>query len=254
MKKLIVANWKMNVPLLKSWRGFRAPRGVEVVVCPPFPYLSRFALHASRFKIGAQDVFWEEKGAFTGEVSSTMLKGVGVEYVIIGHSERRKWLCETDEMVNKKLIAALRAGLKVILCVGESLSVRKKGIAAAKRFVRSQLQKDLARVSRFTLHASRLVIAYEPIWAISGGHYGHPTDDPKDSAEMARFIKGIVRSTLHAPRSTIRVLYGGSVNSKNVKSFLHYKEIDGALVGGASLDAKEFRKMIEIASQSSRIG
>ncbi|MDP2598254.1 MAG: triose-phosphate isomerase [Candidatus Liptonbacteria bacterium] len=153
MKKLIVANWKMNIPDLKLWRSFRAPRNVDVVICPPSPYLDGVSklLRAQslglRASLGAQDIFWEEGGAFTGEVSGKMLKGFGVTHVIIGHSERRKWLNETDEMINKKVLAALKVRLKAILCVGEPLIVRKKGIAAAKSFVKSQLTKDLAGIS-----------------------------------------------------------------------------------------------------------
>jgi triosephosphate isomerase (TIM) len=247
MRKLIVANWKMNpasykeadtlVQRVSKYAG--KIKSVDVVLCPPFTWLTDLSHGATKGILwGAQDVFWEEKGAFTGEVSPVMLKNSNVKYVIIGHSERRKWLGETDEMVNKKVLAALKGGLRVILCVGEPLSVRKKGFSTAKKFVKNQLIKDLRGVR------ASLVIAYEPIWAISGGKYGHPTDDPKDSAEMARFIRSVVMGQL--PR--VVVIYGGSVNSKNAKSFLQYKEIDGALVGGASLDAKEFNKIINTVS------
>ena len=186
MRKLIVANFKMNMPDLKPWRRLRVPRGVHVVICPPLLYMS----HVSRVmshgvKLGAQDCFWEEKGAYTGEVSPKMLKDLGAKYAIIGHSERRKWLHETDEMIAKKVAAALSVGLKVILCVGEPLAVRRKGLAAAKRFVAVQLRKDLAGVSRVKGQVSRVAIAYEPIWAIGTGR----SDKPEETVEMAEFIK-----------------------------------------------------------------
>jgi len=247
-KKIIVANWKMNIPDLKSWRGFRAPKNTEAVICTPFPYLyhvSRITYHDKNLKLGAQDCFWEEKGAYTGEVSPTMLKDMGAEYVILGHSERRRWLGETDEMINKKVKAALRAGLKVILCVGEPLAVRRRGLAAAKRFIANQLHKDLTGVKKSlnpqsSILNSRLVVAYEPIWATGRA------DKPEDSAEMAKFIKGLTAKIYNLKP---RILYGGSVNSKNAKKFLEQKEIDGALVGGASLDAGEFDKIVKFASK-----
>lgn len=241
-KKIIIANWKMHAPNLRSWRSFRAPKNIEVVICPPFPYLyhvSRITYHDKNVKLGAQDVFWEDKGAYTGEVSPTMLKSSKVEYVIVGHSERRRWLGETDEMINKKVKAALRAGLKVILCVGEPFSVRRKGLAAAKKFVADQLKKDLYSTKSYKLKTKSLMVAYEPIWAIGTGR----SDKPSDTAEMARFIK----NQLPAASCQLPVLYGGSVNSKNIADFVQYKEIGGALVGGASLKVKEFSRMVKIA-------
>jgi len=269
MHKLIVANWKLNLPDLKSWRNFRAAKNAEVVICPPFPYLACFMFHVSRqkpaspapaspseseagkrgergspkaasFKLGAQDCFWEEEGAYTGEVSPGMLKNLGVQYVIIGHSERRRSLGETDEMINKKVLSALRAGLKVILCVGEPLAVRRKGLPAAKRYVANQLRQDLKSVhSTFHVLHSRLVIAYEPIWAIGTGR----ADKPEEAAAMARFIKNLLLTRYYLPHT--RILYGGSVDGKNAKNFLQYKEVDGALVGGASLKVAEFKKILK---------
>ncbi|MBU6500752.1 MAG: triose-phosphate isomerase [Patescibacteria group bacterium] len=232
MKKLIVANWKMNLPALKPWKGFRVQKKTEIVICPPFPYFQNVKGNLPGFKLGAQDVFWEKSGAYTGEVSPAMLKSFGVGYVIIGHSERREWLNETDEMINKKVKAALGAGLKIILCVGESWVVRKRGVSAAKNFVKNQLARDLHDVK----NKSGIIVAYEPVWAIGSGH----SDKPSDAAEMARFIKSLFASS----KSKIRLLYGGSVNDKDAASFLHYKEIDGALVGGASLKVRELKKII----------
>ncbi|MDO8537051.1 MAG: triose-phosphate isomerase [bacterium] len=251
MAKLIVANWKMNPGTFREAKTIASSiskfakhkKNVEVVVCPPFIWLADL-LHESPHGVrwGAQNVFWEDKGAFTGEVSPAMIKDSGAEYVIIGHSERRHSLGETDVMINKKIIAALRAGLRVILCVGEPTSVRKKGLAVAKRYVMSQLHKDLHGLKKI-LH-SRLIIAYEPIWAIGTGK----ADKPEDTIEMTRFIKSLLLTTYHLPHSS--VLYGGSVNGKNAQSFLRHKDIDGALVGGASLKAGEFKKIIKIAEEN----
>lgn len=259
MKKLIVANWKLNPPTHKEAerlvggvvRGITKHFNAEVVLCPPFTHLyhvSRITYHDKKIKLGAQDVFWEDGGAYTGEISPKMLKSSGVKYVIIGHSERRKWLGETDEMVNKKVLAALRAGLKVILCAGEperkELGIKNNELRKAKNFVGQQLKKDLAGIKKSSVigHQS-LVIAYEPIWAIGTGR----ACKPQDAAEMARFIKDFC-----AKRFALRdlpVLYGGSVNGKNALSFLEREEIDGALVGGASLNVGEFKKMINITSK-----
>ncbi len=250
MKKLIVANWKMNpesaseaVSLARGIEKGISKSGNEVVIAPPFPFLSVVKKVLKRAKLGAQDDFWEEKGPRTGEVSPAMLKNLGVKYVIIGHSERR-WLGETDEIINKKIKATLKAKLKPILCVGEHLETRKNGLAAAKGFVKAQLKKDLKGLpaTSYKLQATRLIVAYEPIWAISTNKNALP-DKPEDSLKMIQFIK----SQLPATKYQIPVLYGGSVTSKNAKSFLQYKEIDGALVGGASLKAEEFNRIVKSA-------
>jgi len=296
MKKLLVANWKLNPQtlneakkLFKEVSNFKIhdPR-FELVICPPFSYLSSIVSHKSSVighrslvKLGAQDVFWEDKGAYTGEVSAAMLKNLGVEYVIIGHSERRRWLNETDEMINKKVLTTLKAGLKVILCAGEPLNIRRKGLVAAKRFVKNQLQNDLKNVSSFKFQVPRLIVAYEPIWAIGTGR----PDKPEQTAEMAKFIKDVLGAMFHVSRfpeaeprrkasfqrgkqvrypegetafsygaggaGKFQVLYGGSVNSGNAEMFLEKKEIDGALIGGASVKPKEFGKIIKIAQRLS---
>ncbi len=229
--KFLIANWKMNMPHLNEWNNFSVPKNVEVVICPPFPYLRQAKeIISPHLKLGAQDMFWLEKGPYTGEVSPTMLKELGVKYVIIGHSERRHWLGETDEMVNRKIISALMNELHPILCVGESEAVRKKGLSAAKKFVGEQLAKGLQWVKK----KERVIVAYEPIWAVGTG----VADKPADSAEMAKFIR---------EKAGGEVVYGGSITSKNARGFFEQKEIGGALVGGASLDAKEFEKIAEIA-------
>ncbi len=243
MPKLIAANWKENprteAQAAKLYRAtVAAARKIkgETVICPPFIFLEKIAALHRRSKnrrvvIGAQDVFWKERGPFTSEVGPRMLKRLGVKYAIIGHSERRKWLHETDAMINKKVKLALADGLRVILCVGEPLAIRKKGINAAKKFVEGQLKKDLAGVTLTGAKKKNLIVAYEPIWAIGTGR----NDTPDDALHMARVIRR---------RTHTRVLYGGSVNGKNIGDYVQYKEIDGALVGGASTKPNEFKKIL----------
>lgn len=256
MSKLLVANWKCNpdspgraVRLARETeKAALASKGVEVVVAPPFPFLLSVGKVLRRAKLGAQDVFWGDVGASTGEVSWHQLTHLRVSHVIVGHSERRRWLRETDEMVNKKVKAALAADMKVILCVGEPWEVRRRGLGAAERFVTNQLRKDLHGLPHSRLHLlpARLLVAYEPIWAISPGR----PDKPNDTVKMV----GRVRTFLHAAFHMLsaRVLYGGSVTSKNVGRFLREREIDGALVGGASLKASEFADIAKTASR--RVG
>ncbi len=234
MSKLIVANWKLHPLTVKdALRIAKASDRKHAVVCPPYPFLPAVARVLKRAALGAQDVFWQEEGPHTGEVSAQMLKAFKARYVIVGHSERRGLIGETDWMVHRKVRAAQAAGLRVILCVGEPGSVRKKGIAAAKKYVANQLKHDLKGAK------GRVVLAYEPIWAIGTGK----ADTPKQSAEMAWFIKSYCRAKLGLPR--VEVLYGGSVKPKNARRFLVHAEIDGALVGGASVKPKEFRAVLK---------
>ena len=246
MTKLIVANWKENpktqteaIKLFKAVAKAKSPRA-DVVVCPPFIYIEEISkvfkgLSArKRLAIGTQDVFWEEQGAFTSEIGPKMIRALGVRYVILGHSEVRKWENETDAIINKKLRSALSDGLKVILCVGEPLPIREKGVAATKKFIQQQLIKDLKGID---CKQESLFIAYEPIWAIGTGK----SDGPSDATEMARFIKSFIKE--HC-KIKPKFLYGGSVNSKNVGNYVKLKDVDGALVGGASLKAEEFAKLI----------
>ena len=203
-------------------RGIKAVKN-EVIVCPPFSYLC--CLLGRGFKLGAQNCFWEEKGPYTGEISPKMLKDLGVEYVIMGHSERRMHLGETDEMINRKLKAALKSGLRPVLCVGE-----KKG-ENSRKIIESQLSLDLSGISKKDLR--KIIIAYEPIWAIGTGNFC----EPNKAAETLKFIKSKAKNM---------VLYGGSVDSKIAD---HYTKngFDGLLVGGASLNAKEFIKIAKNA-------
>lgn len=231
MKKMIVANWKMNP---RTERGAialaRASDFPGVVVAPPFPFLESVKKVLRKASLGAQDVFFENPfpgGAYTGEVSAAMLKKLGVSYVIVGHSERRN-LGETEAVVAKKVKAVLAEKMRVILCIGEHKQVRARGMGAVLSFIDGQLKRGLAGV------ASRrnVVVAYEPIWAIGSGK----NDRPEDTEMIARAIR---------EKWGVQVLYGGSVNSKNIFAFLKIGSIDGVLVGGASLKQAEFRKLVK---------
>ncbi|MBI5220881.1 MAG: triose-phosphate isomerase [Candidatus Liptonbacteria bacterium] len=267
--KLIIANWKMNPTTYAEAQKLARAAGVaadknkhaKVVICPPFPFLSStlYSLLSARFSLGAQNCGPEvASGPFTGEVSPAMLKKLGAKYVILGHSERRA-MGETDEMVAKKVQAALRAGLKVILCVGETFAIRRQGIAASKKFVASQLRACLSGINStpYSPPATRLILAYEPVWAISTNlpkpllakeGEGGGLEKPADVVEMIRSIKSLL-STRYSLLTT-PVLYGGSVNVKNAQSYLNHPEIDGVLVGAASLRPKEFKRIIELTGKA----
>ena len=238
--KLIAANWKMNPASLKeAVRLAGSCDGKGVIIIPPFVFLSAVGGILKKAELGAQNVFSEDDGAWTGEISLRQLNGLGVQHVIIGHSERRK-LGEDDKLIGQKVFAALKHDFRIILCVGEHWDVRKKGKQAAYNFVKKQLVADLAgiRHSKFKVQNSRLIVAYEPIWAIGTGK----NDDPEDAAEMAFFIKEILATRFSL--LTAKVLYGGSVTARNASGFLGRPEIDGVLVGGASLRAGEFKRII----------
>lgn len=250
MKKLIVANWKMNPPTLKeaerlffaTTNAIGASKNAEVVICPPFVYMTRHAVQGTRYKLGAQDVFWEDNGAFTGEVSPRMVKSAGASYVILGHSERRAF-GETDEVINKKVNAALTAGLHIILCVGERERVGNLHYAL---FIKGEVKKGLGGVPRQFL--KRVTVAYEPLWAISPG----TPDTPESMLEMAIYIRRVLFDTFGKRASSdVRMLYGGSVAPENAHAFLENGGVDGLLVGRASLDAKAFGEIVKIASRIS---
>lgn len=258
MGKLIIANWKLNPATEKEAVKLAKESDLsDLIICPPFTYLEAVAKVLKKAKLGAQDLFWEEKGAYTGEVSGTQLKDAGAEYVIIGHSERRQNMGETDEMVAKKIEAAVRDGLAPILCVGETRAERDAG--KTKEVVGRELKIGLSLVK--TLHLkphtlNPIVIAYEPIWAVGSGH----PDTPEDMLEMVQFIKNQLisyagatvsefkNSSTHQLINSSKIIYGGSVTSQNAQSFLKQKEIAGALVGSASLNSKEIKKIVEIAN------
>ncbi len=250
-QKLIAFNWKENPATSRAAaRLFRdllrlaaaAPKDRQVAAFPPFLYLSELArmpaVRRSAVMLGAQDVFWESQGAYTGEIGPAMLQDLGkkMKFVIIGHSERRRFLGETDGMVNKKVRAALAAGLRVILCVGEPAEVRKQGTAATRRYIKNQLKEGLKNIAaplkNGIRHIDNMVVAYEPIWAIGTGRHC----PPEDALAMARFIK--------QETADVAVLYGGSVDGNTAASYLCYNDINGVLVGGASLRVQEIKKLI----------
>jgi len=254
-KPLVIANWKCNpVTQKETERLFGALAGeikgtkkVETVICPPFvylPFLSAALDKKHGFALGSQDCFWEDKGAYTGEVSPLMLKDLGCQYVIIGHSERRKYFNETDEIVNRKLKAALKARLKPILCLGEeardSFNHDGKPINEMSLIVGEQLEKGLSGISEERLR--EITIAYEPIWAIGTGSPCLPNDAMKATLFIRKILTGLYNRTI---AEKIRIIYGGSVNSKNALDYIKGANMDGLLVGGASLSATEFIKIIE---------
>src|SRR5512142_493234 len=239
---LVAGNWKMNKTAAEARElvntmspKLREITNVEKVVCPPFTSIPALAslLEGSGIGVGAQNLYWEEKGAFTGEVSPGMVKEF-CQYVIIGHSERRAYFGETDESVNKKLHAALKAGLIPIVCVGETLQQYEAGTTA--EVVRRQISVGLAGVD--SAAAAKIVVAYEPVWAIGTGK--------ASSGENANYVhKDVIRPALTElfgaeNAQAIRILYGGSVTAANAAEFFAYPDIDGALVGGASLKPDEF--------------
>jgi len=243
VKKLIIANWKMH-PSTKQealrlfnalHSGLKTNKKAEIVVCPPFTYLG--LKKSSGFKLGAQDCFWEKEGAFTGQISVLMLKNAGVKYVILGHSERRRF-GETDEMVNKKVKAVLGAGLIPILCIGENIEQKKKGQTFS--VAEKQLKEALKKIPKSQI--KKVVIAYEPVWAISP--YGPCS--PDEALTVALFLRKVVgRMAGKALSKSIRVLYGGSVNAENTKDYIASDFLSGMLIGSASLNPKEFIKIVK---------
>src|SRR5580693_5043838 len=241
-KPVMAGNWKMYKTAAETTAFFQkfvpmvaASSHAEVVICPPFVNLNAAVdgARSSAIEIGAQDVFWLTEGAYTGEVSAPMLAAVGCRWVIIGHSERRQYFGETDESVFKKTVAALDAGLKPIVCVGERLEEREAGATEAVLSV----QCNSGIFGLTAEQAARIVIAYEPVWAIGTGKTATP--------EMAGAAHRFLRSQIHGQfgsdtADAIRILYGGSVKPDNVKGLMAQPDIDGALVGGASLDPASF--------------
>ena len=249
-RAVIAGNWKMNktrpeakallaelIPLVKE-------AGCQVVACVPFTDLET-ALEAARgsnIAIGAQNCHWEKSGAFTGEISAEMLREMGVEYVIIGHSERRQYFGETDATVQKRVRAALDAGLTVILCVGELLEQREAGIT--REIVGMQTRVALGGVSREEL--SRIVLAYEPVWAIGTGR----TATAQQAGEVNHHIRTVVEE-LYGPEAAaaMTIQYGGSMNAKNAAELLDQPDVDGGLIGGASLKPQDFAAIVAAASR-----
>ncbi|MBS6564448.1 MAG: triose-phosphate isomerase [Selenomonadales bacterium] len=244
-KPIITGNWKMNktpketAELINQLKPLVAQAECEVVVCPPAVCLAAAAeaLKGSNIKLGAQNVHWARSGAFTGEISADMLKALDVEYVILGHSERRQYFGETDEGVNKRALFALSNGLIPIICVGESLEQREKGVTA--EVVSSQVREAL---KGFTAeNAADTVIAYEPIWAIGTGK----TATSEQANEVIMQIRGVVRELFgEETAEKTRIQYGGSMNPKNASELMGMSDIDGGLIGGASLKAEDFAAVV----------
>ena len=246
---IIAGNWKMNTTLQEArdlvsgiMLCLGGIEGVQTVICPPFTSLSAVAdiLRGSSVSLGAQNMHYEDRGAFTGEVSPTMLAEL-CQFVILGHSERRQVFGETDEQINMKVRAALKAGLRPILCVGEQLDQREQGNAEAT--VEMQITGCLGGISE----AAGLSIAYEPVWAIGTGRAATP--------EVAQEMMAHIRSVLGTVRpgesaDEVPLLYGGSVNSANVSEYMGQPDVNGALVGGASLDGDSFLQIVQLAAQA----
>lgn len=249
-KAVIAGNWKMNknpqetVELIQEIAPLVKDADCDVIACTPYIDLT-VALEAAKgtnIKIGAENCHWEKSGAFTGEISADMLKSIGVEYVIIGHSERRTYFGETDETVQKRVRAALDAGLTVILCVGEYLEQREQGIT--EELVRLQTKIALSGVSAEEL--KRVIIAYEPVWAIGTGKTA--------TAEQANEVCAVIRTVVGELYGTdaangLTIQYGGSMNAGNAEELLAKPDVDGGLIGGASLKAADFAAIVAAASK-----
>jgi triosephosphate isomerase len=250
-KPFVAGNWKMNtnsrssmelVEAIVSKASAAAKKGVHVAVCPPFVYLQNVigALRQSGVAVGAQDVYCEKDGAFTGEISATMLKDIGCTYVLCGHSERRHVIGETDELINKKIAATILGGLLPIFCVGELIEERKA--SRTEEVVTRQIKKGLADLNAEKVSAA--TIAYEPVWAIGTGL----TATPQQAQEVHSLIRKLLGQMYDAGLADeIRILYGGSVKPDNAAELMRQQDIDGLLVGGASLNADDFVAIIQSA-------
>ena len=249
-KKFIAGNWKMNLDnagavtlatglaeQLSAAAGMGAQ--VDVAVCPPFVYVPAVvaAVKNSAIRVGAQDVYFESNGAYTGEISVAMLKDIGCQFVIVGHSERRHVLGESDGLINKKLRAALAGGLEVVFCIGELLEEREQG--ATEAVLERQLRQGLAEVTAAEM--GRITVAYEPVWAIGTGRTATP-----DQAQEAHLFTRTVLGQLfgHSVADRTRIQYGGSVKPENAAELMQQKDVDGALVGGASLKLDDFSAIV----------
>ncbi len=252
MKTLVVANWKCNPTTLKEAkqlfnlvkRGAGKIKKTEVVICPPFIYLTilkrapAFAKSYGGLAFGSQDCFWEKSGAYTGEISPAMLKDLGCQYVIVGHSERRRYFEETEEIINKKLKAVLETKINPILCIGETQEERKQ--EKTESVLRNQITSGLKGVS--AVKFSKITIAYEPVWAVGTGN----PCNVEEAQKMGLLIRKIISESYNSKTAkNLRILYGGSVNSKNAAGYIKEARLQGLLVGGASLNAKEFIKIVE---------
>jgi triosephosphate isomerase len=249
-KPFIAGNWKMNKTiseakeLVSSLKELvKDVKDVEVGVCPPdidLPDVVEIAKD-SNIKVGGQNMHWEENGAYTGDVSPVMLKELGVEYIIIGHSERREYYNETDEQVNKKVQSAYEHGLKPIICVGESLEERKA--KETREVVEEQVRKALKGLNQ--KQVSQAVVAYEPLWAIGTGE----SASAKQANQVISYIRDVIETDYLEAAEDVRIQYGGSVKPHNIEEFMSESDIDGALVGGASLSANSFAEIVKKATK-----
>jgi len=251
-KKLIAGNWKMNKTSGDAAALAReivvtagTQTAVDVVICPPFTALESVAksVDGSLVKLGAQNMHFEASGAFTGEVSAPMLRALFATHVILGHSERRTLFGETDELVNKKVLSALKNQLRPILCVGESITEREAG--STLKVVQTQTERSLEGVSKE--QAASLVIAYEPVWAIGTGKVA----TSEQAQEVHAFIRELLTKLFGEPvAQRIRILYGGSMKPANAPELLSQRDIDGGLIGGASLEARSFLELVKAAADA----
>jgi triosephosphate isomerase len=242
MRRIFIAgNWKMNktasstMEFIEKIKELKDHENVEAAIIAPYVYLMLLKenLKDSNLKVGAQNVYFQKEGAFTGEISPKMLKDIDLDYCIVGHSERRELFYEKDSIINKKIKALLEVGVKPILCVGENLEIRKKGMALSH--VKGQLEKCLMDLDKNDI--SDITIAYEPIWAIGTGE----TATPNQAEEVCKFIREFIKENYDENTAeNVIIQYGGSVNQNNAEEILGMPNIDGALVGGASLDASKF--------------
>lgn len=251
MKKLIAANWKMNknaeeaVSFIKELKKL-VNKDVDIVICPPFTALEAVSreLRNGFMKLGAQDMHFEDSGAYTGEVSPLMLKGIGCEYVILGHSERREFFGEDDALINKKVKSAIRHGLKPILCIGEKWEQRIN--EKTEDVLENQLLKCLEGIEAGQVQNAS--IAYEPVWAISRGDPNKKSATKADAEEAHLFIRKVLAGMFDEETAeNIRIIYGGSMKPENAKELLAMPNINGGLVGNASLDAKSFAEIVKSA-------
>lgn len=251
VKKLIAANWKMNktadeaVLFVEEFKKLvNNIKNAEIVICPPFTALQAVSneIKGGNVDLGAQNMHFESAGAYTGEISPLMLKGIGCEYVILGHSERREIFNENDFLINKKVVAALSHSLKPILCIGENLEQRKNG--KTEEALENQLKNCLKNITKNQI--SKINIAYEPVWAISRGNPNHKAATADDAESGHKFIRSMI-AKMHgesAAKNT-RIIYGGSMKPENAKELLAMPDIDGGLVGNASLDPKSFAEIVK---------
>lgn len=243
-KPIIAGNWKMNktikeaLEFAEAVKGKTCPDKTEAVICAPFTLLKdlKEAVAGTDIKIGAQNMHFEDNGAFTGEVAPAMLKEIGMDYVIIGHSERRQYFNETDETVNKKVLKALEVGIDPIVCCGETLEEREAD--KTKDVVKVQVEAALKDVAKEDL--AKVVIAYEPIWAIGTGK----TATSEQANNVIAYIREVVKGLYGELAEEVRIQYGGSVKPANVAEIMAQSDIDGALVGGASLKAEDFLALL----------